>query len=250
MKVIGWIVGLLLLVVVGAVVYIVMNSGNLIKTGIEELGPDLLGADVSVDNVNLSLAEGSAQETGLDIGNPAGFSGTHAMRLGEIKVVLDPEQISEQVIVIKQILVDGADVAAVAQGQRTNFQQLMENVEKAMGPSSSEESEASTSGAETKFIVEKFDFTNATASLTSDILGEAAINLPDLHLTDIGRKSNGVTAAELVQQIMQPITASVTSAAVSQGLDIEGAKQRARDSVKEKVSEGLRGLNDRLRTRD
>ncbi len=247
MKVIGWIVGLLLLVVVGAVVYVVMNSGNLIKTGIEELGPDVLGADVRVDNVDLSLAEGSAQVTGLAVGNPAGFSGDHAMRLGEIKVVLDPEQISEQVVVIKQILIDGADVAAVAQGQRTNFQQLMDNVEKALGASGDQASDAGASGAETKFIVDKFDFTNATASISSDILGEAAINLPDLHLTDIGRKSNGVTAAELVQQIMAPITESVTRAAVSQGLDIEGAKQRARDTVKEKISEGLRGLTGRLR---
>ncbi len=246
MKVVGWIVGILILVVAGVVTFVVLNSGNLIKTGIEEYGPTALGADVSVAEVNLSLAEGSAQVLGFEIGNPAGFAGPHAMKLDEIKVVLDPEQVSEQVIVLKQILIDGADVAAVAQGQRTNFQQLLENIEKAVGSSDGGAGETS-SAAGPKFIVDRLDFTNASASLTSDVLGEVAVDLPDIRLTDIGRKSNGVTGAELAQQILQPVTEAVTREAVAQGLDIEGAKQRVREQVQEKVSEGLRSLTDRLR---
>ncbi len=246
MKVFGWIVGILILVVVGAVAYVVMNSGNLIKSGIEEYGPTALGADVNVAEVNLSLAEGSAQVLGFEIGNPAGFAGPHAMKLDEIKVVLDPEQVSEQVIVLKQILIDGANVAAVAQGQRTNFQQLLDNIEKATGSSDSGGGETSSSEAP-KFIVDQLDFTNASASLTSDVLGEVAVDLPDIRLQDIGRKSNGVTGAELAQQILEPVADAVTREAVAQGLDIEGAKQRVRERVQDKVSEGLRGLTDRLR---
>ena len=246
MKVVGWIVGILILVVVGAVTYLVLNSGSLIKTGLEEYGPGALGADVNVDEVNLSLADGSAQVLGFEIGNPAGFVGPHAMKLDEIKVVLDAEQISEELIVLKQIVIDGADVAAVAKGQRTNFQQLLENVEKAVGGSDGGASDTS-SAAGPKFIVDRLDFTNASASLSSDVLGEVAVELPDIRLTDIGRKSNGVTGAELAQQILKPVTDAVTREAVAQGLDIEGVKQRARERVQEKVSEGLRGLTDRLR---
>ena len=43
MKAIGWLIGILLLVVVGLGVYVVMNSGSLIKTAVETLGPKVPG---------------------------------------------------------------------------------------------------------------------------------------------------------------------------------------------------------------
>ena len=114
MKALGWIVGIVLLLVVGVGAYIVLNSGSLVKTAIEELGPDYLGVDVSVGEVNLALSEGSAQVKSLNIGNPRGFGGGNLMKLGEVKVVLDTSQISETLVVMKQVVIDGADVAAVA----------------------------------------------------------------------------------------------------------------------------------------
>ena len=161
MKALAWIVGLVLLLVVGVGAYIVLNSGSLVKTAIEELGPDYLGVDVKVGEVNLALAEGSVQIKNLNIGNPQGFAGDYLMKLGEVKVVLDTSQVSDTLVVMKQVLIDGADVAAVAKGKRTNFQQLLDNLE------SSDNSGANTSEAaaesEMKFIIDSFVFTNAQA---------------------------------------------------------------------------------------
>jgi len=245
MKVVGWIIGIVVLAIVGAVVFVALNSGNLVKRGIEEFGPDYLGADVRVRDVNLALTEGSAQIKGLHIGNPPGFAGDHLMNLEEIKVVLDTGQISDTLVVMKQVLVDGADLAAVAKGNRTNFQQLMDNLDTAAG--GSDRAGTESSGPEMKFIIDRFDFTNTTASLSSDMLGDLQLDIPDIHLKDIGRKSNGATAAELAQQIFKPISAAITKAAVNQGLDVEGVKQQAEQKVREKLGEGLRGLTDRLK---
>lgn len=240
MKVVGWIIGIIVLAVVAAGVFIALNSGNLVKRGIEEFGPEFLGADVSVSEVNLALSEGSAQVKGLNIGNPAGFGGGHLMKLDEIKVVLDPQQISNTLVVMKQVLVDGADIAAVAKGKRTNVQQLMDNLDSAAG--SSEGSASESAGPEMKFIVDRFDFTNANASLSSDIVGDLAMEIPDIHLKNIGRKTDGATAAELAQQIFKPISAAISKAAVSQGLDVEGVKQNVQQKAREKLTEGLRGF--------
>ena len=83
------------------------------------------------------------------------------------------------------------------------------------------------------------------------MLGDLALDIPDVHLTDIGRKSNGVTAAELAQQFLMPISDAATRAAVEAGLDLEGvkarAKQRVQEQIRDKISSGLRGLTDRLR---
>jgi uncharacterized protein involved in outer membrane biogenesis len=250
MKVIAWIVGLLVLLVVGVGAYLVMFSGSIVKDVIEQLGPDYLGTSVSVDAVDLSLTEGSAGIRGLSIGNPAGFEGTHAMRLGEAKVVLDPSQISETLVVIKQVLVDGADVAAVARGQKTNFQKLLDNITASTG-GASEETAPSEDGSEMKFIIERFDFTNAKASLESDVLGAMELSIPDIRLTEVGRKTDGVTAVELAEQLLKPISSAITQAAVKEGVDIEGAKQRAREKITEKIEEklpeGLKGLTDKLK---
>ncbi len=251
MKAIAWIIGIIVIVIGGVGLFVVLNSGGLIKTGIEMYGPDALGAEVSVEDVNLDLSAGSAQILGLTVGNPAGFNGSDALSLGEVKVVLDTGQISESLIVIRQILIDSADVALIARGRRSNFQQLMENVERSVGASDGAAESTEAAGAQPRFIVDRLDFTNAAASVNSDVLGDLALEIPDIHLTDIGRKSKGVTAAELAQQFLKPISDAATRAAVEEGLDLEGVKARAKERVQEqirdKISSGLRGLTDRLR---
>ncbi len=241
MKVVGWIAGIVVVLILGAVAFLVLNSGSLIETAIEELGPEYLGAPVGVGGVDLSLTEGSASITDLAIGNPEGYGGGNAMSLGEVKVTLDTGQISDTLVVMKQVLIDSANVAAVAKGSQTNFQKLMENVEQATGTTSAPAAETET-GAEMKFIIERFDFTNASASLNSDVLGDMELSLPDIHLTDIGRKSNGATALELTQEILRPITSAISKAAIAQGVDLEGVKEKVTEQVKEKIGEGLRGL--------
>jgi AsmA-like protein len=245
MKALGWIFALIVLLVVGVVAFVALNSGNLVKRGIEEFGPQYLGVDVRVNEVNLALTEGSAQVKGLHIGNPPGFAGSHLMKLDEIKVVLDTNQISEQLVVMKQITIDGADLAAIAKGQRTNFQALLDKLESAGGTGA--ESSADSTGREMKFIVEQFSFTNAKASMTSDVLGELQLDLPDIRLKDIGRKGNGVTAAELAQQVLKPIVEAVSKAAVSKGLDIDGVKANVEQKVRDKIDSGLKSLTDKLR---
>jgi hypothetical protein len=248
MKVLGWIVGLIVLVVAGVIAYVAMNSGSLVKTAIEELGPDFLGVDVAVSEVNLALMEGSAQIKGLVVGNPSGFNGPHMMKLDEIKVVLDPNQISDTLVVMKEVLIDGAEIAAIAQGQRTNFQQLMDNLEGAGGSSSAPtEDTADSAASEMKFIIDSFAFTNAGASLNSDVLGDLELDMPDIRLSDIGRKSNGATASEIAEQILKPISAAISSEAVKQGLDLEGVQKNIEENIREKIGSGLRSLTDRFK---
>lgn len=246
MKALGWIIGIVVIVVAGVVGYVLLNSGSIVKTAIEEFGPGYLGVAVQVNEVNLELTAGSVQRKGLSIGNPEGFSGPSMMKLAEMKVVLDPSEISETLVVLKQVLIDGAEIAAIANGQRTNFQQLMDNLQANAG-ASSETASAGEDESEMKFIIDRFEFTNAKVSLASDVLGNLDLVLPDIRLQDIGRKSNGATAAEVAEQILGPITAAISSAAVKQGLDIEGVKQNVESSIREKIGSGLRGLTDRFK---
>ena len=50
----------------------------------------------------------------------------------------------------------------------------------------------------------------------------------------------------LVQQLMKPISKAVTTAAVNQGLDLDGVKAGVLDKVNDKVSEGFERANGQV----
>lgn len=242
MKVVGWLIGIVILAVVGIGAYIVLNSGSIIKQAVETLGPEFLGVPVSLGSAEISLTEGSGALTNLRIGNPAGFSGPDSISIGRIALVLDPAQISDQLVVIKSLTIDGAELAVIAKGSATNLQTIMKNLE---SPASAADS-GSESSSEMKLIIDKFSFTNARALLESDLLGSKQIVLPDIALSGIGRNSSGVTAQQAVKQILQPIVKSSTEALMREGLGVDDLKQKATEKVQESLGKGLKGLTDRL----
>jgi hypothetical protein len=243
-KVIGWLVGLVVLTVIGAGAYIVMNSSSLIKTAVETLGPKYLGVPVSLGSAEISLTDGSGTLTDLVIGNPAGFVGPHSMRIGRVTLALDPAQISGQLVVVKDLSIDGAEIAIIAKGTQTNLQTIMDNLDSG---ESSEPTPLDDGSSEMKMIIDKFAFTNATTSLSSDLVGNKTVDLPDINLAGIGRKSSGVTVEEAITQLLRPIIKSSTDAAIREGIDVDGMKESAMEKVNESIGKGLKGLTDRLK---
>ena len=242
MKAIGWIIGLVLLVVVGVGVYVVLNSGSLIKQAVETLGPQYLGVPVSLGSAEVSLTDGSGSLNNLEIGNPSGFSGPPSMRIGRIALALDPTQISGELVTIKNLVIDGAEVAIIAKGTNTNVQTLMDNLDSGDPAPAQPESEAPAM----KLIIDAFAFTNAKASLSSDLVGEKTVTIPDIKLTGIGRNSSGVTTQQAVKQLLKPILKAATEAAVREGLGVDDLKKSATEKLNESIGKGLKSLTDRL----
>ncbi|MEM7077658.1 MAG: hypothetical protein AAF513_03415 [Pseudomonadota bacterium] len=232
MKMIGWLVGLVIAVAIAVVAFVLVNSGQVVKTAIEDYGPQYLGANVRVDAVELSLTEGQGRIDGLRIGNPAGFEGADALAMDKIAVDIDTSKTSADLVVIKSILIDGAQITALAKGQQTNFQKLVENLERALGPETS---------PTPRFKVERLAFTNAQASLTSDILGATRLDIPDINLRRVGYP-NGVSGAELGEALLQPLTRSVTREVVNQGLDIDGVKNKVETRIRGAIGDKLSDL--------
>ena len=78
--------------------------------------------------------------------------------------------------------------------------------------------------------VKEFRFTNAEATLISEQLGqEVSTGIPDIVLNDIGRKGNGVTAAEAAKEVLGPVIRQV----------IEGSKDEIIEAVKKSATKGL-----------
>ena len=241
MKAIGWIIGLLVLVVVGAGVFLVLRSGDVVKAAVERLGPSYLGVPVSLASADISLTEGAGELRGLVIGNPEGFAGRHSIRIDRAAVTIDPTQISSDLLVIKSLEMDGAEVAIVAKGTRTNLQAIMDNLE-----SGEPATEPAEPASEMKMIIDAFAFTNAKSSLDSDLIGQREIAIPDVHLSGIGRKSSGVSAGEAARQLLAPIVRSTTEAVARQGLGVDDLKKQASEKLQEELGRGLDRLKKSL----
>ncbi|HEX7035939.1 MAG TPA: hypothetical protein VF210_09200 [Pseudomonadales bacterium] len=250
MKALGWIIGLLALLIIAIGIFLVTGSGALLEKAIERYGTQYLGAPVEVAEAEVSIADQTAAVRGLVIQNPPGFDGPPAFRLGNVAMTLNMDQTSSEVIALHEVVVDGADVAALVKGRKSNLQALMDHLNEQLGPAEEEPADES----EVKLIIDRFDFTNAKASVESDVLGQAAVNIPDVHLTDIGRDSNGATIAEVLKQVLDPVVRSVTRALVERGVNLEGVRERLegeRDrleqNLRERAGDALPGGLDRLR---
>ncbi len=250
MKAIGWLIGILLLVVIGLGVFVVMNTGSLLKTAVETYGPRYLGVDVRLGSADISLTEGTCELRGMVFGNPEGFDGPHSFSLGAIKLGIDPMAQSETLIRVRNIEIDEADLAMIAKGTDTNLQALMANLR---SDSTSEAAPAEESaGPEPKIIIENFAFTNARTSLSSDILGDKAVEIPDIRLTGLGETSQGVTIREALQQLLTPIVQASTEALAKESLNVDelkaDAERRLDEELKERAGtdlESVKGLFDR-----
>lgn len=247
MKALAWIVGLVVLVCTGIVIYLVTNSGQLLERAIETYGGRYLGAPVEVSGLDVSLAEGAVSIDGLEVGNPPGFSGPPAFRLANISVALNADQTSAELIVLKRVSIDGAEVSAQVVGRESNLQKLMDNVERQIGEPGPEEDAAE---GEVKLIIDDFSFTGAKVQADSDLLGSAAVSIADVHLSGVGRQSNGATVGEVLAQVLKPVYKSVTRELVARGVDLEGARdkveQRLRDQAERKLGSGLDALRDAI----
>jgi hypothetical protein len=244
MKALGWVAGAVVLVLTAIVVYVLMNSAALLERAIERYGTRYLGVQVTVDEVEVALTEGGATVRGLQVDNPRGFSGPPAMRMAEIRIGLDMGATSSALLVLDAVAIDGAEVTALLRRQESNLQQILDHLNAQIAAHG--RAEQTRVASEVKLIIDRFDFTRATAAVESDVLGRATVDLPPVHLTGVGREQGGAAIGQVLRQLLEPIFRSVLSAAAARGVDLPGARRRA----DEQVDRALERFIDRQRSEE
>ncbi len=212
---------------------------SLVASAIREYGPEITGVSVKLSSVKIVPADGTAALRGLIIGNPKGFKTEHALSLDEISMRLDIGSLTKDVILIKEISINKPDVTYEYASGGSNLDVIQRNVERYVAENLGGKDKPKDKGPGKKFIIENVYIKNGTANVSAEILkGKAmSVPLPDLHLADIGKKSNGATAGEAAKQVLGAITQSVTKSVSS--LNLGGAL----DSIKS----GAGGVTDKIK---
>lgn len=244
-------IGLVALAVIGLLVVALFLDG-IVKTGVNTVGPKIVKVPLTLDSIHIGILSGSATVKGLVIGNPDGYKTPNAISVGLAEVSVDIASALSDKIVIHSVHVEAPEITFEGGLSGNNLSQIVNNLNETAkslqgsGASGANANAPAPAGTKQAKKLEVDDFLISGAKLHVSLTGlggkEMDLPLPDIHLTDLGKGTDGLTPAELVTKIVGTITDSsvhaVTSAVSELGKDTEKAAQGA---VK-KLTTGLGGL--------
>ena len=209
-----------------AVLFVVLEFSldRIVRTAVNAAGPAALGVPVSLQDADISLVRGRAALTGLHVGNPEGYQTDGLLDLGAIVVKLDRSSLLSDVIVVKEIAIDGLVVTYEKGLLNSNLGALIDQLSAgAEGEDKAEEqAEAEESGGK-KVVIDKL--TIAGSQMNFSVTGAAAVTgggavplpLPPITLTGLGRESEGLTLVEAIQNVLKAIAGATGTAIVGAG---------------------------------
>ena len=220
--------GVLILVLAlgGGAWWFFKSLDSLVKRAIERWGPEITGVTVRVGSVRIEVAQGRGTIRGLVIGNPKGFEAPYALKAAEISVSLDPASLTRDVVVVKELLLASPDVYYVRGPGGDNMSAIQRNVDAWVAQHAGPKSAGSGPGK--KFIIENVIVRNGRAHFGT----AASAPIPDLHLRDVGKRTNGATAGEVFRQVWAALLRSVGNLAGNLGGAIKDGAKSATGGVR------------------
>jgi hypothetical protein len=226
-------VAVLLVIVVAGAYFLWSNIGGIIKTALENYGSQATQSEVKVSNVKLSLTSGEGSISGISIANPKGYSAGNAFMLGQVSVKLDTGTVTQNPVVIKEIVIDAPQVnyEMGADGGST-LQTIQKNVnayaaKMGGGGTPSQQPAAGSKEPERKLIIENLYVRNGQISASHAALKGQHVKsgLPTIHLTNIGKAKGGASPAEVANEVIGAISQQAAKvAAVDLGKTLESLK--------------------------
>ncbi|MFP6745337.1 MAG: hypothetical protein VCB77_09155 [Alphaproteobacteria bacterium] len=244
----GGVAAIAIIGVIAVVVSVLSWLDGLIQEDIETHGSEITKAEVTLADVNIDLTSGQGSLSGFKVGNPVGFNTPSAFQLGNISVTLDTSTLSQDPIVIKEIVINAPDITYEVGGDGSNLDALQRNVEAYMAQfDTGEPAESADDGEGPKLVIEDLYINGGTVNVSAPFLGGKSLTtpLPDIQLQDIGKEDDGASPGEIAEEIFASIKESATGAV--SGLGVEGLVSGAGEmpkGVTEGAGEALEGVTE------
>lgn len=211
-----WAIGLLVvLALAGGAVYWFVNSLDfVVKTAIERFGPDIVGVAVQVREVAISTTDGRGTLRGIEIANPPGYSSPTALRAATVEVGLEPASLGRDVVVIRDILVDGPEISYELKGGTNNIETIRRNIEayvKRAGVEPDGPGGAQDRAPGRRYAIGRITLRGARVTMTNPLLkgGGLVFDLPDVDLREVGTRTGGVTAAQAASLVTNALLSRI-----------------------------------------
>jgi len=240
-------IAVVILLVIGLVA-LTLSLDRIVKTGVETVGPQVAKVEVKLAGVSLSFFSGKGEIKGLVVGNPEGYKTESAIKVGGVSVVVKPSTVFSDKILVESINVSGPEVTFEGGLTGNNLKKILANIDSSLGGGSGGTNTTQTSS--TKLQVNDLMITGGKINVAVPGLAKTTtVPLPAIHLTDLGKDSDGITAADLSKRIIGAILENSTKAVGSVLGDLgKGVTETATSLGKgaaqsaEKVTKGIGDL--------
>jgi hypothetical protein len=230
-----WAIRIVVAVVVIGIVSMVavgMYLGPIVTKAVNTLGPRVTGTPVTLESAQISLVRGSAAFNELLIGNPKGFTGDTAIRIGSLQARIAPASVIGDTLHVKEVIVRAPLIVyerKLVGG--SNIDALLRQIEAASGEAAPAASAPAPEqpGSAQKFIVDHFEIRDATMSLI--LAGQTlSVPLPPLVIRDLGVREGGIPADQVASAVIRQLLGQLVSAAAEAGA---GAVNRGAEGVRD-----------------
>ena len=215
-------IGVVLVVIIGVLV-VGFFLGDVIKLGMETVGPKVTQTTLTVSSVHVGILTGSGGVDNLVLGNPDEYKAKapNAISVGKAYVSVAPFSVLSDKIVIKSVEVRSPEITFEGNPfGANNLTKIMDNVNAFVGgttattPATNAPAQPGAPKPAKKLEVDDFLITGATVHFNG-----ATLPLPDIHFSDLGKGPDGITAGDLVKKIMGEITSATVKAVVASAGD-------------------------------
>ncbi len=228
--------------VVAVFAYVALNINPIIKDSVQTYGSEITKVAVSLNEVDISPWSGKGKLAGLTVGNPKGYGTDSAFKLGVVTVDLDVGSVTEDTVIIHEIVIAGPQVTYEFGPGGSNIDVIRKNVESFLGGgkksdggggSSQPSGEARSEEDGKKIVIENLIIRDGNVSVSAALLKgkKLSVPLPSIHLKDIGKDKGGASPGEVAEKIMASVTDGATKAVGS--LNISGLIKDASGMIKD-----------------
>jgi len=249
------IVAIVAIIVVALPLFLQYGLGPAVKHGAQTVGSALLGCDIAITNCHMRLLSGVVDMEGVVVGPPEGFD-ANLFEMERLRVDFSPRTVfGSEPLLIREIAITNVLVSYELKGLDSNISAVMKKLgaDEAAEEEEDETEEADSDEGGKKVIIEHFVFTGAKVRAAFWDGKGIKPPLPTIELTDIGKKSGGVTALEAVGCVFGSIGRSVIGlvtdlggAVVDAAAAVGGAAADAAVAVGGAVSDGAKAVGDAI----
>jgi hypothetical protein len=202
----------IVIAVAAAIVIFDLFADRIVKMGIEAAATKTLNVRVSVDNAKLSIMGGRLALQNLLIDNPPGYEHDKLLELKDATIAVDVRSLLSDVVHIREIKLDGADVVLEQRGiSGNNLQDVIKAIPS--GP----EAEGGPGAAGKKLHIDNLEISNITVKVKLlPVPGKAdtvTLKLSPIRMTNLG-SDNKLDTAVLSGKILLAIASGVAKEGV------------------------------------
>ncbi len=252
-KTFKWVISaiiLLLVLLIGGVywAYNYFDWHSKVRQMVHIYGSQVVGTDVNIGRIDISLKDGRGSVSDITVGNPNGYSKDLIIDLGTVAVQVDKGSIIKalketakktgpkvKTIVIDEVRVTKPEVTYELMNlNRNNANDVLANIKKNTASSAPKEQQkpADPNAPQYNVAVKKVVVENGTATVAAGLLGVSkslSVPLPTVTINNLGTEKQGVTIGEGLAKVFQEILKTTVSAVAN--VDLSGMLSGVGDLV-------------------